>query len=191
MKDWLIIALSCCYVLIVLSAARLLRVDSLYARKLVHILVSLWIIPCFQIASPPLRLAGPLCFVALNYAFFRKQGKGSGLVFFPLSLVLLLSAESLGWLSEASVIGSVLIMGLGDGAAAVFGHALGHRKKSLAGFCVMFLVSLALFFFLTRSWLSFAAALMAAAVEYFTPGGYDNITVPLVSALLMEVLCAL
>lgn len=193
MRNWLLLFVSCLYVSLALLLSKALsgKVKAIYARKLLHILLSPWIFLCFRIDSFPLRLIGPLCFVGVNYAVFRKLGRGSGLVFYPLSLVLLVTAEGLGWLSEGSVIGAVLVMGLGDGLAAIAGTALGHEHKSLPGFAVMALVSLCVFLSLSRSWLSLPAAIAVAAIEYFTPGGYDNITVPLFSAVLLEVLCAL
>lgn len=192
MSDCLILLLSCLYVSLVLLLARVLqgKARAIYIRKIVHILVSFWIVPCFSIDSLPLRLLGPLLFVILNCVACKRKGWGSGLVTYPLTLTLLIALEAAGIAGRVSVIGAVLVMGLGDGLAAIAGTALGHEHKSLPGFSVMALVSFSVLLILSRSWLSLPSALLVAAIEYFTPGGYDNITVPLSAAVLLEVLCA-
>jgi phytol kinase len=94
-------------------------------------------------------------------------------------------------------------MAFGDAAASIIGSKIGRHKlrfrtnKSYEGSIAMFLttfisVTLSLMFFsylcpFTTSTIvisSFAVAAFATLLEAFTPKGLDNLTVPLVSAIL-------
>ena len=156
---------------------------------------------------------GPVVFIALNYYSHRTRlfeamedeaaRTNLGTIYFPVSLLALVLLSYAGPV-PAYVAGiGVLTLGYGDGLASLVGrkvrspvlHLLGGRK-SLAGTLTMFVASAivaALFTYFghpSRAGILAAAvapALITAAaatvVEFLTPYGVDNITVPIVTAL--------
>jgi len=181
-------------------------------RKVIHIGVShWWLIYLVLIVSPWVGLLGALIFIAINTVSYRlhvfkamedpEPGKNLGTIWFPLSLALLIGLELAGVLERWEAGVGVLIMGWGDGMAAVVGQRLSRSpilvfgsKKSLAGttalvvfsfivsllFCLWFTPGLPLWVLLLRA---ASTAFFAALVELATPFGIDNLTVPLLSAL--------
>jgi len=148
--------------------------------------------------------------VFLNYLSYKKslfksmevnrEGATLGTIYFPISLTLLVILswwDGLLQLNPYFGAVGVLIMGYGDGFAAVIGSKFGRRtftvgrtRKSLEGSLIMFIISffisLGAFVLLARfSCIILALALLVAFVstmtEAFTPKGFDNITVPLLS----------
>jgi phytol kinase len=131
-------------------------------------------------------------------------GHQLGLVFYAVSYTLL----ALFFSAEPYVIAAgVLPMAYGDASAALIGEKYGKRhyrifaKKSLEGSLAMFLasfISLAvslLFFSILYSFsisnvllAALGAAFVAALAESLSPLGFDNITVPLLSALTFLIL---
>ena len=133
-----------------------------------------------------------------------EEGHYLGLVFYAVSYTFL----PLFFASKPHVIAAgILPMAYGNGAASLVGEKYGKRRyklvadKSLEGSIAMFLAS---FFSLTISLLFFsslysfsvlgkifpalAAATVATLVESFTPLGFDNLTVPIFSALVFLLL---
>lgn len=197
MNDLIWLLISSFYVAAVLALASFMRkrgVEDLYVRKTVHMLVSLWIlIMAWFIESPVARITGPAIFVLINLFFYLHFGNaGAGIVFYPLSLTVMIALMLCGVLSENAVVAGTLVMGLGDGAAAIAGTLLGRKRRSPEGSAVMFIVS---FNVIMAAGGSIAQAVITAAAataaERFTPSALDNVTVPLLTAGLMEVLCAL
>ncbi len=163
-------------------------------RKLVHMLVSFTVpmIVC-GIENPLLRLAGPFVFMIVNGAAGRKMGgRTAGLVCYPLSILLLTAVMNAGYLSPRAVISSAFVMGIGDGAAALAGERWGRHRaggKTLEGSAAMLLVSFIIFLIAGEELLpALFIAAAAAAAEALTPHGLDNLSVPLLSSLLMELL---
>jgi phytol kinase len=131
-------------------------------------------------------------------------GHSLGLVFYAVSYTIL----ALFFSAKPYVIAAgILPMAYGDAAASLVGEKYGRRqfgvfaKKSLEGCAAMFVISLAslaaallffsVFFSLSVSSLVIAAsavAVVATVIEALTPSGFDNITVPLVGALLFAFL---
>lgn len=181
-----------------------------FTRKLVHIGVShWWILAMVFIQQKKYALIPPLLFVFLNFYSYRKKvfkgmernEKGDlGTVYYPLALIILIfftwdygiKAKSMGLLG-------IMIMGYGDGFAAIVGTALNAKshplyksKKTIEGSLTMFIISffisaiIVAYFNLNQFVLpaSFIIALWASVVEAITPYGADNITVPLVTAFL-------
>ena len=126
-----------------------------------------------------------------------------GLIYFPLSLVILLFLVETKVIPEWAAGMGVLVMGYGDGLAAIFGRKFGQRgvspiigKKTFVGSFVMFfttLIVLSLFALgYNLHWLESARgialmislALFAAVCELLTPLGLDNVSVPITTALL-------
>ena len=127
----------------------------------------------------------------------RGAGKGDlGTVYYAISLFLL-ALISFGPLQNPIVGGvGILIMGYGDGLAAVVGTSWPKRpyqllgaEKTLSGSLTMlvtsFLVTLVLLAATGQPQVLMPAltlALLATGLEAITPLGLDNLTVPLVSA---------
>ena len=125
------------------------------------------------------------------------EGNNLGTVYYPISLLVLVIL-SWGGLVPKYVGGlGILILGWGDGVAAVVGESLsspalffGNRRTSLAGSAAMLLASFTVALVVLRPALgemgagvvagrALVVAVAAAGLEGFTSGGTDNLTVPL------------
>ena len=92
-------------------------------------------------------------------------------------------------------------MGLGDGMAALIGTKWGKHKykvlkvgeKSVEGTFSMFMASFLVVYAISSGGvvISLFVALFSSFVENISPSGVDNATVPILSSLLLEVLCRL
>ena len=92
-------------------------------------------------------------------------------------------------------------MGLGDGMAALVGTKWGKHKykvlkvgeKSVEGTFSMFMASFLVVYAISPGGvvISLFVALFSSLVENISPSGVDNATVPILSSLLLEVLCRL
>ena len=145
----------------------------------------------------------PITFIILNYLSYRmnllkameRGGNGNlGTVYFPISLLILV-VLTFGVLKNPYIgaIG-ILVMGYGDGLAAVIGKAYGKHKfafgKSIEGslamfiisFIVVFVVSINIASILVSLILALGVAAFATMIELLTPKGLDNLSVPLGSS---------
>lgn len=183
------------------------------ARKFIHIGVSnWWILAMFFFKGDDAvwyAMIAPFTFIILNYLSYRlnllkameRGGKGNlGTVYFPISLLILV-ALTFGVLDNP-FIGAVgiLVMGYGDGLAAVIGKKFGKKKlafdKSLEGSLTMFIASFIVVFavaMFTQSvlislLLAMGVAAFATLIELVTPKGLDNLSVPLGSSLIFYIL---
>lgn len=214
MQDLLYVGLSFGFVFAVLGLSTLLQnlrwLNEEGSRKLVHIAVSNWILFLFLFQDLIYALIPPVAFILLNYLSLRKNifkaiergGKGDlGTVYFPISLfILTLFTFLIGTDKEYAYIAvtGILVLGYGDGFAAVIGTQFGRTKlvsgKSLEGSLTMFVASLIVIFLmlalgqpslLVNAWfLVPLLALGATVIELFTPNGLDNLSVPLLTAAL-------
>lgn len=202
------IVVSFIYVFGVIFLAKFLeRFGKEASRKAVHILVcNWWLLAMVFFDSPLWAAVVPACFVILNYLSYRFQifssmergaGKGDlGTVYYAISL-LLLALITFGPLNNPVVGGvGILIMGYGDGLAAVVGtrwpkwpYQIFGSEKTLSGSLTMlgasFLVTTLLLAATGQPQVLIPAitlALLATVLEAATPLGLDNLTVPLVSA---------
>jgi phytol kinase len=181
------------------------------ARKVIHIGVShWWLIAMAMIDDPWVASVGPASFIIINalairFRFLPAMGEGAparnwGTVYFPVSLLVLVNLCWRGLLPLWAGAIAVLVMGWGDGLAAMVGE--GSRRavrfwggrKSLAGTAVMFAASFTVAMVFTLLFnrrmatpgqalgAASATAAVATAVEFLTPLGIDNITVPLATA---------
>lgn len=195
-------------------------VSSATSRKVVHIGVShWWLFAMFWMKSPFVASFGPAVFIVLNWLSIRlKVFKGMnnddsrhnyGTVYFPISLLLLVLAAWNGLMPKWVAGTAILVLGWGDGLAALVGEALRSpagtvfgSRKSLAGTVAMFCVSTVVVFIMTmvfepNSTVSLAlgralgTGLVAAYLEVFSPFGTDNLTVPLGTALYFHYLSPL
>ena len=184
------------------------------ARKVIHIGVAhWWLIAMATMDDPWVASIGPASFIVINTLAIRfrllpamdrgADARNWGTVYFPISLLVLVN---LCWRGVMPVwVGglAVLVLGWGDGLAALVGEGNGARgmrilggRKSGAGtavmFCASFAVTLAFTMIFNRRFsallpaagVSAAVAAVASIVELFTPLGIDNITVPLLTAAL-------
>lgn len=188
------------------------------ARKIVHIGVSNWFfIYYFVFERSFWAIVGLCAFASVNAVMNVTGSMGSlfaqasskrnwGMVYYPLSIVLLIVLADLGF-GDRLCVGCALIgMGYGDGLAALVGMRFGKHgfcasragggsdtkrsPKTVEGSLTMFLVVLVSFVLLnvllggSGVWLTlgfgFLAALASTFAEAYTPSGLDNVTVPLV-----------
>jgi phytol kinase len=182
------------------------------ARKVIHIGVAhWWLIAMATMDDPWVASVGPASFIVMNTLAIRfrllpamDQGADArnwGTVYFPISLLALVN---LCWRGVMPVwVGglAVLVLGWGDGLAALVGEGNGGRgmrlwggRKSAAGTAVMFGASFAVTLTFTlifnrrfgallpAAGVAAAVAAAASVVELFTPLGINNITVPLLTA---------
>ncbi len=178
-----------------------------YVRKFIHILTSLIIIPCeYCITESFWRPVVPVLFIFIN-AFAVLSGmigplgikdpkRNIGLVLYPVSVTAVVLLEVFGVIGQAGAVSGVLIMGLGDGAAAVIGTKFGRHSytvygryhKSIEGSTAMAAFSslVVLLFGNTGIWGAIIAGLVMALVENLSPSSVDNVTVPLLAAFLVE-----
>ncbi len=184
-------------------------------RKFVHIGVSnWWFLELAFFTSFSYALVGPIVFIIVNSLFtFLGWGKALGmddrkrnygLIYFPITLVILVILQYQGLVSSLACTIGVLVMGYGDGLAALIGHKWGKKhlpirmaKKSFVGSLTMAIVSFLITFialiayaplsFGMTLFVSVLVSLIATLVEALTPLGLDNLSVPLVAALLVEV----
>ena len=219
-SQWVYLLLSFLFIFLVLGVATLLmkrfRLKQSISRKIVHIGVShWWFIALFGIDDLVVALIGPLVFILLNSVSYRTQlikamenGRNTsnlGTVYFPISLTVLVALCWSGTIPFAAGTIAILILGWGDGLAALVGESFGRRRfrvpggiKSLEGTLTMAAVSLlvpaAVFLFAGISPAAgllpavLAISLTATLVETVTPWGIDNLSVPLLTALLSAVL---
>ncbi|MBN2414719.1 hypothetical protein JXO52_02705 [bacterium] len=187
---------------------RLLKRSPEFTRKCIHIGVGFWGYFAWSITSRWLVMIPPLSFVLINLASHRwklipameSDDEGNlGTVYYPLSICIMIL---LFWNTDLKIIAVLasMVMGLGDGFATIIGRAagrhsfhVGKNKKTWEGSLSMFLFSCAACLAVllpladvtvqTALLRSGAVALVAAAAEGATPGGYDNLSVPLAAGL--------
>ncbi len=176
-------------------------------RKYVHImLANVWFFIMYFFDSLIWASILPAAFVvinALSYKFNimksieRENNDGFGTVYYAMSLLILCIATFLIHKPAIGLLGT-LIMGYGDGFAAIIGkkvkspkYQIGNSKKSVAGSLTMFSISL-IFSLIILNLLganyfilkSFGIAVAATILEAISIKGLDNITVPIIVTLL-------
>lgn len=176
-------------------------------RKFIHILTSFIIIPCeYYVESPYYRVALPFAFIFINsFAVLSNMIEGLGmkdkkrnygLILYPVAVTGVVLAEALGFVRAESAIAGVLMLGLGDGAAAIVGTRWGKHsyilynkaKRSLEGSFTMALVSTVVVLFFTELTVPYAilCGVIVALIEAFSPSSIDNIAVPVAGTALVE-----
>ncbi|MCI6691378.1 MAG: SEC59/DGK1/VTE5 family protein [Clostridium sp.] len=186
------------------------------SRKFIHVgVANWWIVAMIFFNNNIYASIVPALFVIINYISYKKQifkameRDGSkndlGTVYFALSLMILALITFKN--TEFSYIGAlgILVMGYGDGFAAIIGVKYGKHKfkvlgnnKSLEGSLAMFLFSFVvslviLYIFNPVNMLlySLILATVSTVLEAFSPYGLDNLTVPLGISLLYYLLIML
>ncbi len=204
-----------CYVAALIALSEILRrvfhVPVDITRKIVHIGVGLAAIAMKIIFREwYIAIIGPIAFILVNYVSYRANlfhgietsERGQlGTIYFPLSFVIL---TPLLWSQPAILAASMMPLTWGDAAAAILGARFGVHKfmifnqtSSIEGAIAMFFFSLvgtysALVLFGASTSVSLilaiATAFIATVIEALSPRGIDNLTVPLVSALVLLIL---
>ena len=214
MADWIVVLLCCFYIGVEVFVAFILykffHLKSEYTRKLIHILTSFVIVPVeYYVSSPFWRLICPFVFIFVNIfaclsGLVKDLGmtdgkRHIGLILYPISVTGVVALEALGIIRSEAAICSVLIMGLGDGSAALVGTAFGRHsynvyhkyKKSLEGSFFMAAISaiIVLFFTTLNVYQAILVGITVSLVENFSPSSVDNVSVPFYASLNVEVLC--
>lgn len=183
------------------------------SRKFIHIMLANWWIIA-MIFFDNIWIAGilPALFIIINYASYKfdiiksmerdddsGEEKTLGTVFYAISLLIVVML-CFGFFKN-TIIGlvGILVMGYGDGFAAIAGKSLKSKefsilggKKSLAGCSTMFIISLiiiscALAYFNVQFWYikSIIIAIVATIFEAISVKGTDNLTVPILTTLMV------
>lgn len=187
------------------------------ARKFIHIGVSNWWILAMIFFKGEnaiwYAIIPPITFILLNYYSYKtnliksmeRSGNGNlGTVYFPISLLILVIL-TFGFIDkpEIGAIG-ILVLGYGDGLAAVVGKAFGKHKlvnnKSLEGSITMFVASFVVvavvlivssYAIMTALLAALVVSILSTLIELYTPKGLDNLSVPLLSSLIVFLLLLL
>ncbi|MBU1750150.1 MAG: hypothetical protein KKA73_20895, partial [Chloroflexi bacterium] len=180
-------------------------------RKFVHIGVGLWAIGTVLVFENwYFAIIPPLSFIVLNYISYRREvfkameleDKGNlGTVYFPISFALVIA---LCWARPAVIAAGLMPMTWGDAFASIVGvrwgrhrYTIGGTTRSLEGSAAMFLFSLVSVFLVlwglgtpsgAAGLYALVVAVVATVVEALSVRGLDNITVPLVSVLVLWLL---
>lgn len=176
-------------------------------RKFIHILTSFIIIPCeMYVKSPWWRVALPFAFIFINlFAVctnmikdlgLRDEKRNTGLVLYPVGVTATVALEALSIISSESAIAGVLMLGLGDGMAALIGtrwgkhtfSVYGKSKRSLEGCTAMAMVSVMVVLLFTEMSLPYAifTGIIVSLIEAFSPSSFDNITIPVLASLVVQ-----
>jgi phytol kinase len=208
MTDLIFTSFSFFFVFLLLGLSSFLQkkglLDDEGSRKLVHIGVAHWWFFLIFIDGLLYASIAPIAFIFLNYLSYKqnifksieRSGKGNlGTVYFPISLLILVLMTYLVEPSKSlNYIGAlgILILGYGDGFAAIIGKKFGKTKlifgKSLEGSITFYVASLLVVIvvlFIYQPMLSntllivLLLPLFATLIELITPAGLDNLTIPL------------
>jgi phytol kinase len=165
----------------------------------------------------PFLVLGPIFFFIFNtlatlLSWARQlgmndRGRNYGLIYYPISLLVLVLMFSFGYVPRSVCGMAFFSMGYGDGLAALIGKKFGKRtiseisgRKTYVGSLTMFLVSVVVFagfsLFYGLEWLNSPEGIMlvlcsgavATLLEAMTPWGLDNLTVPIGSAIFIQMM---
>ena len=205
MKNVLGIVFSYVFIaLIIVSAKAFIKSGKEATRKYIHIMLcNWWFIAMYFFDGPIWAGIVPLSFVFINYISYKKNlidvmerdledQDGLGTVYYAISL-LIISILSFGVFKNPNAgLAAILIMGYGDGLAAIIGKILRSKKfkikdttKSLAGSLTMFIITvlaMSIYFISISASFWYIKAIILAAIttviEAVSIKGTDNITVP-------------
>ncbi len=203
MKNLVGIVISVVYIVIVFVLSKFMtKKGEEISRKFIHIALSnIWIIYCLFIDLLWVACILPAAFIVINslsYKFKifktmeREENDGFGTIYYAISILLV---TIFSYLQSNPMIGTagMLIMGYGDGFAAVVGKKVKSKEykilgttKSIAGSATMLFFSLVIScvafymigieYFILKALLT---AVIATLLEAVSVKGLDNITVPI------------
>ena len=210
MKNILGIIVSYIFIGIIIVFAKFFKkIGEEASRKFIHIMLSnWWFIAMYFFENALWASVVPLSFVVINYISYKKNlisvmeresQDGLGTVYYAISL-LILAIITFGITNKPEIgLCSVLIMGYGDGLAAVIGkkvksyeYKIGNTKKTLVGSLTMFVITfiiIAIYLGLTgiNLWAikSIVTAIILTIIEAVSTKGTDNITIPISACTLL------
>lgn len=207
-KNIIGVIVSIIYIGIILLTSKLVEKKGEEAsRKYIHIMLSnYWIIVVMFFDSILYASILPAVFVVINsisYKFNliksmeREKNDGLGTVYYAISL-LILSIFTMYIKNPIIGLSGVLVMGYGDGFAAILGKKIKSKEfkvfgstKTVAGSITMLIISLIIiipvFMYLKIDMFVLKAiitAILATILEFVSIKGLDNITVPVVVSVL-------
>lgn len=178
-------------------------------RKYIHIMLSnIWFISMHFFTNFLVAALLPMAFIIINAISYKyniikimereDKSEGYGTIYYAISLTIL-SLVTFYIDNPIIALPGILIMGYGDGLAAVVGKNIKSKeykvmggKKTIAGsmamFIVSFLVTLTTFIYIGMSGVllkSLIIALISTVIEAISIKGLDNITVPLLITLIV------
>lgn len=208
MKNLIGILVSSVYIILVFVLSKFMTKRGEEAsRKFIHIALSnIWIIYCLLIDELWVACILPAAFIIINslsYKFKifktmeREQNDGFGTIYYAVSIFLI---TIFSYLQGKPMIGmaGMLIMGYGDGFAAVVGKKINSKeysifgaKKTIAGSITMLILSLIIscivFYIMGMEYFIIKAlisAVIATILEAISVKGLDNISVPIMTTVL-------
>jgi len=210
MNEWIGMGLGFGYIAVIIVLAVLMsKWPHEMGRTFAHIMVSnWWIIAALTMKSYWVVMAAPLFFIlfnTLNLIFdwipslnSKTRSNSLGTVYYAASVAMLVHLYFFDPIIQVASGLGILIMGYGDGFAAVIGQFFGKHKftifkghKSYEGSLTMWLVSTivvaATLYFTTPviSWpMVIVIPILATLIEAISPYGLDNLFVPLITALI-------
>lgn len=200
--------ISIIYIILVLSISKVLtKKGEEVSRKFVHIaLCNIWFIYLMFVDSIIWASILPAVFVvinALSYKFKiiksmeREENDGFGTVYYAISILIVVL---ISYFKNNVLLGlpGMLIMGYGDGFAAILGqkikskqYTIGGTTKSIAGSITMFIISLIISVIVLKilgvNFLIVKAlgiSIISTLLEAVSIKGLDNITVPVIVTIL-------
>lgn len=210
MKNILGIIVSYIFIGIIIVFAKFFKkIGKEVSRKFIHIMLSnWWFIAMYFFENALWASIVPLSFVVINYISYKKNlisvmeresQDGLGTVYYAISL-LILAIITFGITNKPEIgLCSVLIMGYGDGLAAVIGkrvksyeYKIGNTKKTLVGSLTMFVITFIIIgIYLGTTGInlwaikSIVTAIILTIIEAVSTKGTDNITIPISACTLL------
>lgn len=122
-----------------------------------------------------------------------------GLILYPIAVAAIVLLECFSIIGKEAAICGILVMGIGDGGAGYIGTMYGKHvyyvykknRKSLEGDVALALATSAVVLLFSPLTVleAMLISLVVVAFENLSPSHFDNIILPFVSALFVEVLC--
>lgn len=198
------------YILVIFLTSKLFeKKGKEVTRKYIHIMLSnIWFISMAFFDNYIIAAILPMLFVIINSLSYKfnlikimereDKKEGIGTVYYAISLTVL-SLVTFYINKPILALPGILIMGHGDGLAAVIGQKVKSKSfnilgstKSIAGSATMLIVSLIIsiliFSFIGIEYLilkAFLIAIIATILEAISVKGLDNITVPLIITVIV------
>lgn len=198
------------YILVIFLTSKLFeKKGKEVTRKYIHIMLSnIWFISMAFFDNYIIAAILPMLFVIINSLSYKfnlikimereDKKEGIGTVYYAISLTVL-SLVTFYINKPILALPGILIMGYGDGLAAVIGQKVKSKSfnilgstKSVAGSATMLIVSLIIsiliFSFIGIEYLilkAFLIAIIATILEAISVKGLDNITVPLIITVIV------
>ena len=198
------------YILVIFLTSKLFeKKGKEVTRKYIHIMLSnIWFISMAFFDNYIIAAILPMHFVIINSLSYKfnlikimereDKKEGIGTVYYAISLTVL-SLVTFYINKPILALPGILIMGYGDGLAAVIGQKVKSKSfnilgstKSIAGSATMLIVSLIIsiliFSFIGIEYLilkAFLIAIIATILEAISVKGLDNITVPLIITVIV------